>query len=351
MDALAVLNIILLQMWRVGPWAGPQSPHGICNLRVWMPSSLCPLTGSHLLTWTRWQVCGSDGLPCAALRSPKLQTSVQLGSVLTLVGRDPWEKFLPPNGQRIPSQWVGAGVGGGWKGGSPQNSFLLRNPRQVIYPAWVSLSHLQSGSTTVSPWFSCREGPPEVTLENCRLHWPAGSSSSHPYFPSPRVIFEGVPTSSPINKIVKKWSISCSKSCVWLFATSWTWLLCPWDSPDKNTGVGCHSLLQGTFQTQGANPGLLHCRQILYQLSHQGNPNINKITHSKTIRAAALQCLHMDTPIREQQNTKKLYGTKNNCSWDKFWAKDTEIKKPNCQFWRAWSKSRVLGMPPAYSNA
>ena len=45
--------------------------------------------------------------------------------------------------------------------------------------------------------------------------------------------------------------------------------LCPQDFPGKNTGVGCHSLLQGIFPTQGSNPGLLHYRQILYQLSHQ----------------------------------------------------------------------------------
>ena len=39
----------------------------------------------------------------------------------------------------------------------------------------------------------------------------------------------------------------------------------------KNTGVGCHSLLPGTFLTQGLNLGLLHCIQILYHLSYQGN--------------------------------------------------------------------------------
>ena len=46
-----------------------------------------------------------------------------------------------------------------------------------------------------------------------------------------------------------------------------TRLLCPWDSPGKNTGVGCHALLQGTFLTQGSNPrllSLLHCRWVLY---------------------------------------------------------------------------------------
>ena len=46
-------------------------------------------------------------------------------------------------------------------------------------------------------------------------------------------------------------------------------LLCLWDSPGKNTEVGCHSLLQGIFPTQGSNPGL-HCEQILHQLSHKG---------------------------------------------------------------------------------
>ena len=43
-------------------------------------------------------------------------------------------------------------------------------------------------------------------------------------------------------------------------------------SPRKNTGVGCHFLLQGLFPTQGSNPGLQHCRWILYHLSHQGSP-------------------------------------------------------------------------------
>jgi len=46
------------------------------------------------------------------------------------------------------------------------------------------------------------------------------------------------------------------------------------DSPGKNTGVGCHVLLQGIFLTEGLNPGLLHCRQILYQLSHQESRGI-----------------------------------------------------------------------------
>ena len=49
--------------------------------------------------------------------------------------------------------------------------------------------------------------------------------------------------------------------------TLWT-IYSPWNSPCQNTGMGSHSLLQGIFQTQGSNPGLPHCRWILYQLSH-----------------------------------------------------------------------------------
>ena len=43
------------------------------------------------------------------------------------------------------------------------------------------------------------------------------------------------------------------------------------DSPGQNTGVGCQALLQGIFRTQGSNPGLAHCRRILYRLSHRGS--------------------------------------------------------------------------------
>ena len=52
----------------------------------------------------------------------------------------------------------------------------------------------------------------------------------------------------------------------------WSRLLCPWGSPGKNTGMGCHALIHGIFPAQGWNPGLLHCRRILNHLSHQGRP-------------------------------------------------------------------------------
>ena len=65
----------------------------------------------------------------------------------------------------------------------------------------------------------------------------------------------------------------------WVFFAAWPCSSCgiqgcsaiavrSWGSPGKNTGAGCHSLLQGIFPTQASNQGLLHCRHILYHLSH-----------------------------------------------------------------------------------
>ena len=56
-------------------------------------------------------------------------------------------------------------------------------------------------------------------------------------------------------------------------------LYSPWNSPGQNTGVASRSLLQGIFPTQGSNPGLPYCRQILYQLSHKGSPRILEWLH------------------------------------------------------------------------
>ena len=66
---------------------------------------------------------------------------------------------------------------------------------------------------------------------------------------------------------------------VWLFAALWTVaprLLSPWDSPEKNTGVGCHSLIQGIFSTQGSNPHLLcvlHWQAGSLPLAPPGKPS------------------------------------------------------------------------------
>ena len=77
----------------------------------------------------------------------------------------------------------------------------------------------------------------------------------------------------------------------------WRGLLCPplirpWDFPGKNTGVGCCFLLQGIFPIQGLNPGLPHCRQMLYHLSHQRSPPHRSLGSFKHIQHIKKQTHH-----------------------------------------------------------
>ena len=68
---------------------------------------------------------------------------------------------------------------------------------------------------------------------------------------------------------------------------SLTRCLSQWDFPGKNTRVGCHFLLQEIFLTQGLNPGLPHCRQTLYCLSHQGRSESDSVV-SNSLRPHGL---------------------------------------------------------------
>ena len=74
--------------------------------------------------------------------------------------------------------------------------------------------------------------------------------------------------------LVSMWK-SESENCSVTSDSSWhNRLYSPWNFPGQNTGIGSCSLLQGILPTQRSNPGLPHCRWILYQLSHQGSPRI-----------------------------------------------------------------------------
>ena len=100
-------------------------------------------------------------------------------------------------------------------------------------------------------------------------------------------------------------------------------LLCPWDFPSKNTGVCCHFFLQGIFPTQGLSPCplcLLHCRQILYSLSHQGwgylkqfilNLKITKINFGEfpdfsLVRTPSFHCCAQVPSLVSELRTYKL---------------------------------------------
>lgn len=122
-----------------------------------MSSCLVPSQAPCFPTLARGQVCGSDGLPCAALSSLKLRTSVQLGSVLTLVGRDHWEKFFPPNGKGIPSC-----------GGIPKR-FLAEEPK-ASYLLWLNLSFSSSKwEHSHISLVQLPQGPPEITQDPLNL--------------------------------------------------------------------------------------------------------------------------------------------------------------------------------------
>ena len=98
-------------------------------------------------------------------------------------------------------------------------------------------------------------------------------------------------------------------------------LLCLWDFPCKNTGVGCHSLLQGLFLTQGSNLGFPHYRQILYQLGHLGSPHFGEC-HFKCFLSV---CLCIYPPLYMHAHTLTHTHHKLWCIWWQVGEKSIEI--------------------------
>ena len=87
------------------------------------------------------------------------------------------------------------------------------------------------------------------------------------------------------------------------------------DSPGKNTGVGCHALLQGIFPTWGSNPGLPYCRRILYHLSHQGSPMSPKELsfESWAWTSVAVQWLRLHWTIQRTQVQSLVWELRSIC--------------------------------------
>ena len=84
---------------------------------------------------------------------------------------------------------------------------------------------------------------------------------------------------SPFNHLSVHFSCSVVSDSLRPHGLQTARLLCSWNFPGKSTGVGCYFLLQGIFPTQGLNPGLPHCRQTLYRLSHQGSQFLQRHSH------------------------------------------------------------------------
>ena len=96
-----------------------------------------------------------------------------------------------------------------------------------------------------------------------------------------------------------------TESCLVVSHSLWPrGLYSPWNSPGQNARVGGLSLLQGTFPTQGLNPGLLHCRQNLYQLSQQGSLSMARLNsgHCSTLSWGSILLTELVT-IRKDKSS------------------------------------------------
>ena len=112
------------------------------------------------------------------------------------------------------------------------------------------------------------------------------------------------------------------------------------DSPGRNPGVGCHFLLQGIFPTQGSNLGLLHCRRILYHLSHQGSPpkKLKEYRSEVIFHFALLMVAKVFFNPESWASAKEAcvqVGTK----------PERSLSTHSCSCLGTWEDCQVLGMP------
>ena len=137
---------------------------------------------------------------------------------------------------------------------------LFLTPGAVARQAPLSMEFSRQEFWSELPLLSPGDRPhPGIEPESPALQ--VDSSPSEPPG-KPKVHPDSAATRNPLERKEKVKTLSH----VQFFTTPWTVparLLHPWDSPGKNPGVGCHFLLQGIFPTQGSNPGLPHCRQML----------------------------------------------------------------------------------------
>ena len=123
------------------------------------------------------------------------------------------------------------------------------------------------------------------------------------------------------------------------------------DSPGKNTGVGFHAILQGIFPTQGSNPCLPYCKQILYHLSHQGSPVEYYSANKKNkFESVEMRWMNLVSIIQQWISHKKISHT-NTCVWDLgkwywwscLWGKNKDCENRGER--RAWDEVREPQSP------
>ena len=103
------------------------------------------------------------------------------------------------------------------------------------------------------------------------------------------------------------------------------------DFPGKSTGVGCHFLLQGIFPTQGSNPGLPHCRQTLYPLSHQGSPHHSSfLFQTRFLFVPLFPPLYIHSLLIMYCLIMNNWNKKNAIIWNAHWCEHWDVTQCLC---------------------
>ena len=148
---------------------------------------------------------------------------------------------------------------------------------QCTQMMWLSLLKPSWGRSTLLLWWSFWLLPSFLSADLCWYALPLSllTPVSHSFLLTslwPQIQIQGLGTQSSFNFFTFSLGLCESECCSVVSDSLWSHgLYSPWDSPGKNTGVGSLSLLQGIFPTQELNPGLPHCKQILYRLSQKGS--------------------------------------------------------------------------------
>ena len=144
--------------------------------------------------------------------------------------------------------------------------------QQARLPCPLPTPRACSNSCPLSPW--CHPTISSSAAPSCLQSFPApGSFQMSQFFTKYWSFSFSISLCNEYSRLIsfENESEICSvmSTCLWPHG-----LYSRRNSPGQNAGVSSLSLLQGSFPTQGSNPGLLHCKWILYQLRHKGSPRI-----------------------------------------------------------------------------
>ena len=213
-----------------------------------------------------------------------------------VIWKDPWKRALQPTPVFLP--------------GDPMDRGVWQATVHRVTQSWTWLrqlsKHAYAQFESIDSWVLSLLYGPAITSIHCYrkdhlfdytdLCWQSDVSGFYFFFKDPQNAGYNWRTTELVFPLlikhkwksqhlqhVRKWSesVSCSLICDSLrpHGLQPTRLCCPWDIPGKNIGVGCYFLLQGIFPAKGLNPGLLHCKQIIYHLSHTRKSSVSETCH------------------------------------------------------------------------